>query len=129
MEDATRLVQSYRQGLNEIMAPFLLLEPTNDFKVLLKFHGFFQHFCAPFFTEGFTQMESVLRCFDSLILYHFPDLHQWLPKGPRLHELNPLQSHSLSFHPESLLCQQGNPFQLEPSVSTPRARPSTSRAS
>ncbi|CAD7953065.1 unnamed protein product [Amoebophrya sp. A25] len=68
----------YRQGLNEILAPFLLLEPENDLKVLIKFHGFFSRFCAPFFAEGFTQMENVLATFDSLILYHFPDLHQEL---------------------------------------------------
>mmetsp|Transcript_17409 Transcript_17409/g.43356 ORF Transcript_17409/g.43356 Transcript_17409/m.43356 type:complete len:868 (-) Transcript_17409:431-3034(-) len=68
----------YRQGLNEILAPFVLLEPVNDLKVLIKFHGFFSRFCAPFFAEGFTQMEAVLRSFDSLILYHFPDLHQEL---------------------------------------------------
>ncbi|CAD7923829.1 unnamed protein product [Amoebophrya sp. A120] len=68
----------YRQGLNEILAPFLLLEPANDLKALIKFHGFFAKFCAPFFADQFKQMEAVLRTFDALLLYHFPDLHQEL---------------------------------------------------
>ena len=57
---------------------------------------------------------------------HYTDRHQWLPRDPRLHML---MSHNLSFHPDSLLCQQGNPFQLEPFLSTSRARSSISRAS
>lgn len=65
---------AYRQGLNEIMAPFLVMEPGDEIQRLVSFHNFFSSYLAPFYFGDFGNLQTMLSLIAGLLVYHAPTL-------------------------------------------------------
>jgi len=78
---------SYKQGLNEIAAPFILL--TKDFSLAYSlFSEFMNRFLRDFFDdEEFLSLQIFLKMFELLIKYHNPELHSFLKTNDLTPEL------------------------------------------
>eukprot|EP00397_Hematodinium_sp_SG-2012_P006484 GEMP01006516.1.p1 GENE.GEMP01006516.1~~GEMP01006516.1.p1 ORF type:complete len:1153 (+),score=234.81 GEMP01006516.1:142-3600(+) len=65
---------SYRQGFNEIMAPFVILEGEDELRRLVIFHSFFSSYLRPYYVGDFSNLQNVLSLVSTLLLYHCPEL-------------------------------------------------------
>jgi hypothetical protein len=75
----------YRQGLNELLAPFLMLqtsEPLSDAKIMGLFSRLIALYVPRVFADtndsDFTALQSSLRLLSLLLQYHDPKLHQFI---------------------------------------------------
>lgn len=74
----------YKQGLNEVIAPFLCLQkepegsaPSDD-EIFACFTAFLRRFAPLFESEDFVPLQCTFVFFQRLLLYHYPDLHHFL---------------------------------------------------
>jgi len=79
----------YKQGLNEVLAPFLNLQvplsgetdegrtPAKDDEVFDLFAAFVQHYAPFFFCEEFVPLQCAFIFFRRLLLYHCPQLQNF----------------------------------------------------
>jgi len=74
----------YKQGLNEVLAPFIYLQTTvgeaspDDDQVYLCFRSFLRRYVPFFDSEDFIPLQCAFVFFRRLLLYHHPDLHNLL---------------------------------------------------
>jgi len=75
----------YKQGLNEVIAPFLFLQadeaggtPPSDDQVFACFLAFLRRYVPFFDSQDFVPLQCAFVFFRRLLLYHRPDLHNLL---------------------------------------------------
>ncbi|PHJ21704.1 tbc domain-containing protein [Cystoisospora suis] len=72
----------YKQGLNELLAPFLYLKDRNGFTVADVFHCFQafvnRYLSAMFCDDEFTSLQCAFHLFKHLLTYHDPALSEFL---------------------------------------------------
>ena len=83
--------QKYKQGLNEILSPFILLRdpPLPELDILELFYAFIDRFLPNMFEhEEFYPLQCCLKIFDLLLRYHLPEVCNRLDQynvGPELY--------------------------------------------
>jgi len=75
----------YKQGLNEVIAPFLFLQadeaggtPPSDDQVFACFSAFLRRYVPFFDSQDFVPLQCAFVFFRRLLIYHRPDLHNLL---------------------------------------------------